>query len=101
MVYDTYIRTRFGAFWLVTALGISSLSVATVNWLRSGQQMQDGVPIVWLVGVIYLALRILWRLGKLERDRLGPPDATMNLLLETATALPLIGCAPVFWAAAL
>lgn len=100
MVYDTYIRTRFGAFWMLATLGLSSLTVATVRWLKTGQ-LHDGMPIVWVIGVVYLTLRILWQLGRLERQRLGPPDKTMNLLLETATTLPLVGCAPVFWVASM
>jgi hypothetical protein len=99
VTYDTYgPRTRFAVCWMLALLATPAMALALTRWSRSSQ-LRDGIEVLWIVGVAAATIRLLARLGRLERGR-SAPDGGMNLAFEAIALLPLLGLIPLLLASA-
>lgn len=95
MTYGSGTLTRFAAYWYLGLLGMPTLAFAVTRWLDSGQQ-RDGVTVLWVIAVTAGCVRLLIRLGRLERGR-SEPDEAMNLVFQAVMMIPPIGYLPILW----
>jgi hypothetical protein len=94
VTYDTYgPRTRFAICWMLALLATPALALAVARWSRSGQ-LRDAIGVLWVVAVAAATIRLLLRLGRLERGR-HEPDAGMHLAFEAIALIPLLGLIPL------
>jgi hypothetical protein len=99
VTYDIYgPRTRFAVYWTLALLTAPTLAMAIARWSTTGL-MRDGIDVLWVSAVAAATIRLLWRLGRLERER-AEADEGMHLALEAIALLPIVGLIPILATAA-
>jgi hypothetical protein len=95
VTYGSGTLTRFFAYWYLAVLGVPTFVFAATRSLSTGDA-RDGFAALWVVAVGTSCVRLLVRLGRLERGR-SEPDEAMNLLFQAVLMIPPLGFMPILW----
>jgi hypothetical protein len=98
VIYNTYPRTRFGICWMLGILAIPALALSVARWIDSGQ-IRTALDVVWVLAITAVTIRLLLRLGRLERVRPEPDDG-MEIAFEAILLVPIVGLIPMLLLAA-
>jgi hypothetical protein len=95
VTYGSGTLTRFAAYCYLGMLGLPTMAFAVWRWLET-EQPRDGLTVLWVVAVTAGCVRLLIRLGRLERGR-SEPDEAMNLVFQAVMMIPPVGYMPILW----
>jgi hypothetical protein len=76
-------------------LAVPTIALTVWRWSETGQ-LREGLTAFWVVAVTAGCVRLLVRLGRLERGR-SEPDEAMNLVFQAVLMIPPIGYLPIIW----
>jgi hypothetical protein len=95
VTYGSGTLTRFAAYWYLGMFAVPTIVLAVWRWLDRGQP-RDGLTALWVIAVAFGCIRLLVRLGRLERGR-SEPDEAMNLVFQAVMMIPPTGYLPIIW----
>ena len=82
---------------MAVALSIVALNVVIVHGVQTNQApLVTALHVTWVFAVFLFTVRILRRLGALEKER-PEPDDSMKLMFHCASMLPTTGYLPFFF----
>lgn len=91
---DFGIRTRTGAYWMLTIMAISAVNMVSANYVGTHDLRRLVLSLVWALAIAIGTIRSLRRLGELEKTH-AEPTAAMKLAFEATVVLPIAGMVPL------